>query len=444
MAQNDLKNQNNNQIMEIDITESDEGRIREERAAFQRSTKLLKSPILKMDGQKTPNSAPTQKVKQNMKTITRFMLDAGKSGKSAMEQAVEAVKEMRTYVDDKKNIHNELKTLLLRIELTIDNAEREYLKLSNELAQTTACANQTQQSTPVGAGNTNKKRKTTSPLQAPKIPQVASKNDEPKWRTIQRKEKKPKQKKGAAKPKVVRPKADALAIGIKDGKSETFSDVLKKIKSDPSLVDLGKQVSRIRKSRNGEMLIEFRADSTAKSSTFKEILEKTVGEGTTVKALTQEIVLECLNLDEVTTGDELRSALKTEFALEDQQCDGPIRMRKSYGSTQIATIKMAIPVANKILEVGKVKVGWSVCSLRVSQQPLRCFKCLGFGHQSKNCKGLDRSKACWKCGVDGHQSKDCSSAPKCLLCSENDGNSHPTGSLKCKAYKDAISKRAWR
>jgi hypothetical protein len=97
-------------------------------------------------------------------------------------------------------------------------------------------------------------------------------------------------------------------------------------------------------------------------------------------------------------------------------------------------------VANKLLERGKVKVGWSVCELRASREPLKCFKCLGFGHLSRTCKGPDRTSMCWKCGSTGHKAKDCKSTSlSCVLCTGED-NSHATGSLKCPVYKDAVAK----
>jgi hypothetical protein len=385
------------------------------------------------------------KARSGVAALQKFMQEVNGDDRLAMEQAVSACRELKELCDSKNNLHAVIKTLVVKVEMAISRAEREYHKMSFKLAQAEDYRGTIHETSPVKVGNSTKKRKIGgSNPQTPKTP--LPKVDETKWKTVSKKvkEKKVKIPSTAKKPKVVRPKADALAIGINGGKPESFSDVLKKIRSDPSLLELGEQVSRIRKSRNGEMLIEFRADSTIKSTAFKELVEKSVGEEVTVKALTQEIVLECVNMDEITTGEDLRAAIKKDFGLEDNQCNGVIRMRKAYGATQIGTIKMPITVANKLLKVGKVRVGWSVCSLRISQQPLRCFKCLGFGHQSKNCKGPDRSKACWKCGMEDHKSKDCKNAPKCLLCAENDGNKHPTGSLKCKAYKEAVSKKAWK
>lgn len=81
---------------------------------------------------------------------------------------------------------------------------------------------------------------------------------------------------------------------------------------------MGTQVARIRRTRNGEMLFELKGDDmSVKSSNYKELIAKTLGESATVRALTQEIVVEVRNLDEITTEEELREALIEQFSLGD-------------------------------------------------------------------------------------------------------------------------------
>lgn len=143
---------------------------------------------------------------------------------------------------------------------------------------------------------------------------------------------------------------------------------------------------------------------------------------------------------EVATEEELREALVVEFKLEDPQCIGTIRMRKTYGLTQTGSFKVPVTVANKMTEKGKVKVGWSVCQLRVPQRLLKCYKCLGFNHIATNCRSsIDRRSACWKCGKEGYKSGGCTNLAQCSLCPTND-NEHQTGGIKCKAYQEAMQK----
>ncbi|XP_055633311.1 uncharacterized protein LOC129773692 [Toxorhynchites rutilus septentrionalis] len=75
------------------------------------------------------------------------------------------------------------------------------------------------------------------------------------------------------------------------------------------------------------------------------------------------------------------------------------------------------------------------CASRVE----RCFNCMGFGHQARNCTGPDSSDLCRKCGEKGDVAKNCTKQPRCLLCKLKDGSGHATGGFKCRSYKTALA-----
>lgn len=104
-----------------------------------------------------------------------------------------------------------------------------------------------------------------------------------------------------------------------------------------------------------------------------------------------------------------------------------IHLRNGSAGTQIATIKLPVGEVNKATAVGKIKVGWSVCPLRMYAPPVACFKCFEQEHKSWACEGPDRSKLSRKYGVDGHIAKECNSTLKCLICTANKG--YTTGGL---------------
>lgn len=187
------------------------------------------------------------------------------------------------------------------------------------------------------------------------------------------------------------------------------------------------------------MLFELKKDPAVRSSAFKALVEKSLGEEANVRALSQEKVIECRDMDEITTKEEVESALREHCG----DVSMTIRLRKAYGDMQTAVIRLPTAAANKLLEKGKVKVGWSVCPLRavprIAKQMERCFKCMSFGHQARNCEGPDRSDLCRKCWEKGHVAKDCKKQPRCMLCRKEDGNNHMTGGFQCPAYKKAMA-----
>lgn len=216
-----------------------------------------------------------------------------------------------------------------------------------------------------------------------------------------------------------------------------YLEVLRTIRTAPELKDLGADVQKIRRTRAGDMIFELKKDSKNKSSTYKVLTEKVVGDKAEVRAMAPEANLQCVDLDEITTADDVRIAMKEQFELGD--VDMTIRLRRGPFGTQIAVIKLPVEAADKALRVGKVKVCWSVCSLSLFQQPEMCFRCQEFGHLARNCKGPDRSKLCRRCGEDGHKAQSCRKPPKCLICKNEECRDHVTGGPKCPAFKQAVS-----
>lgn len=116
-------------------------------------------------------------------------------------------------------------------------------------------------------------------------------------------------------------------------------------------------------------------------------------------------------------------------------------LRATPQGTQVALISLPARIAKKIINDGRLRVGWVRCRIYEHLAPIRCFKCLNYGHIARHCKSdVDRTGICLKCGVDGHKAKQCVAKPKCVLCKTDSptGNEHPTGSRSCPAYKEAL------
>lgn len=408
---------------------------------FLRRSKLMKSP-------QGVQSQPDKPLKKSKSAVAVLLHDDDKGQMSGLEYSTKLVNDLSAFVASKNNIHTDVKLLVVKIQKAMLEANKEW-KVYTETTQKKV-AELEGLATPLA--RPKRMRPSPEPLQTPStvkkhrstLKPLKQTGDE-KWEVVKNKRTKPKpaKKPQPREARKVRPKSDALIIGAKDPAS--YAEILRKIKKDPNLKDLGAQVARIRRTKNGEMLFELKGDPSVKSGTYKGLMEQSLNGEATVRALTQEIVVECRNLDEVTTEEELREALIEQFSLGEIGRAAQIRLRKAYSETQIATIRLPVAEANSLLKEGRIRVGWTICHLQVPRtQLLRCYKCLGFGHVAMRCTSTDRSKRCWRCGDEGHFGKTCQKKPKCMLCQEVEGNDHATGSLKCKAYKEARARQGWR
>ena len=98
--------------------------------------------------------------------------------------------------------------------------------------------------------------------------------------------------------------------------------------------------------------------------------------------------------------------------------------------------------ATRLLETGRIKIGFINCRVRTRLMVPRCYKCLGYGHYRINCKGPDRHDCCWKCGKNGHRAGACTDALFYFLCSPQGsrGAAHVPSTALCTAFKTALTK----
>ena len=115
---------------------------------------------------------------------------------------------------------------------------------------------------------------------------------------------------------------------------------------------------------------------------------------------------------------------------------------------RLAIVSVQESEATKLLKVRKLKVGWIICRVRCRIPLVRCFRCLGYGHHARDCKGIDRSNTCYKCGQTGYVAAACDNEPHCALRSEmkvkTPEQMYILGTTKSRASKLALENRKKR
>ncbi|KAL7730176.1 hypothetical protein ACLKA6_016456 [Drosophila palustris] len=163
------------------------------------------------------------------------------------------------------------------------------------------------------------------------------------------------------------------AIIVKCSEATPYSEVLKTVKAAPNLQSLKDSVKTIRKSASGELILRLHRNSDPATEQLHTALSAVFSGKAEVKAMQETVDVEILDIDETTTAEEVLTALFASL-----ESDIPARatphMRKAYGGTQIATLALQPGIANKVLESGKVRIGWVVCRIRRKIDPKRCFR----------------------------------------------------------------------
>lgn len=462
----DTKNKNheekNNEVQEINLVNP-----------FQKSSKLGTSPKgdaadkeQKKTEQATPVAAKTAHFLSALQNLRNVADGTENAVEHKMKKAMETLNELHEFAKDKNNLHKEIKTMIVSARKTMGEIIEDMKgkkvvskdgdtpagKTSSALSGSQAGTPKPQDTPSQGKRRRNidenrtgrsprlKKHRTDDTRKERTPKRADTKEDEGFTVVTHRRSKRPEGRRPEKKVTNRRTRPDAIMIEAANGNS--YADILRKVKSDPNLKEMGENVLRVKRTQKGQLLFEMKREDGQDKKEYQELVEKALGTDVTVRMLTQEATIVCKDIDEITTKEEVLAAIQDQLQ---GIIDGAAikSLRATYGGTQTAVICLPIDKAKKLLAVGKVKIGWTICRIRESVRPMTCFKCLDFGHMAKDCKNPDRSKLCRRCGQEGHIAAKCQKEPICLLCGDKAEGSqgHITGSSRCPRYRTAANHR---
>ncbi|KAH8349293.1 hypothetical protein KR059_002953, partial [Drosophila kikkawai] len=159
----------------------------------------------------------------------------------------------------------------------------------------------------------------------------------------------------ARKPRTARSTRPDAVIVHASGKS--YSEVLAMVtrREDKQLSDLGRCVSKVRRTNNGNLLLEVAKGSAESATTMRESIEKVLGDIASVRATTEDskvLVLEVRNIDPIATKQEVCAALAGQLNFEAERVK--VRsMRRSFAETQTAIISLPVSLAKALLHRGE-------------------------------------------------------------------------------------------
>lgn len=164
-------------------------------------------------------------------------------------------------------------------------------------------------------------------------------------------------------------------------------------------------IRNVRKTVNGDMLVEFSRDSTDRLK-VRNSIAKSLGEEVLAILLAATSWIAVRDLEELVDKNEVGEALATQFGVKVAKITVERLFPTSRG-TQIAVVKLPTGRVLGVIRTGRVKVSFVSCRVREWANVKTCFSCLVDGHIANNCTGADRSALCSRCGSPSHKRTDC-------------------------------------
>lgn len=202
-----------------------------------------------------------------------------------------------------------------------------------------------------------------------------------------------------------RTRARPSAIMVDIVNENDFPALAKRIKSGMDGKLVGNMITGMRKARNGGLLLEIRGDDSSVEAIKTEVA-RTTGEIANVRVLQQKTLVEIRDIDSWSDKADIVESIARDTTIEKDSIN-IVSLRTAYRS-QTALVLLPMSQARLIVAKGRLKISVVSCRVRLAEKRrARCFKCLAFGHEAKDCNGIDRKLNCRRCGKTEHVAKDC-------------------------------------
>lgn len=207
-------------------------------------------------------------------------------------------------------------------------------------------------------------------------------------------------------------------------------------------------VSKVVSTKNGGVVIHC---NKSESEKFKQLATSKLGDKYEVKQLpTLHPRVKIVGMSEKYDAEVLIKFIKLQNknVVDDTSVCSVINIECLRKNSRIyqALIQVDIATYGRLMDHGKLFVGYDYCTIYDGIGLKRCYKCCNFNHIAKNCHEVLPS--CPKC-AGSHYLKECKSNDlKCILCSNfqaahgtlNVDSNHACFDNKCPVYTEALKR----
>lgn len=156
------------------------------------------------------------------------------------------------------------------------------------------------------------------------------------------------------------------AVLVKRG-DESFADTVQKVKRNVRADAIGESITKMRETRNGDLLIEVKGGAVM-AEVIRDEVQRTCGTDNVIQLMGQRSIVELRDLDCTIVETDIQEALTREFGVNETKI---INLRKTFGGEQAAIVLVPAGVATELVTRGRIRVGIVYCRARVAVRRLR-------------------------------------------------------------------------
>lgn len=212
----------------------------------------------------------------------------------------------------------------------------------------------------------------------------------------------------------------------------SYANILREMRKKIDIEQVGIRVKSAEKTVEGNVKLKI-VKRKGNGEDLKKAIEERLTDVVKAEIIDRRRKVYIIDLDEETSIEEVQEAVQTETKgslgknLQIKMSAKPNTRKRQY-----AELLLPPKEANELLSAQRIKVGWSRCRIVERMAPVKCFRCLEFGHYASECRSAEeRRDMCLKCGERGHQVKECENGVYCYVCRVK---GHRADGMSCPTY----------
>jgi hypothetical protein len=240
----------------------------------------------------------------------------------------------------------------------------------------------------------------------------------------------------------LKPSKDVVILKPKSSQNANVTFETLQDKINPEEVQVG--ITKVKRLRNGSVAIACCNQEEA-NKLEEEVKTKMGKEYEVKKVKPHNPKIKIVGFNNEMTEEELKQCLINQnSSLKNMK--GLFRMIvcKKMKNNYFAIIEVDPLTYSTFINLKSVFVKWKACSVFEHVNIIRCYKCGGFNHMSKNCQ--IKEILCLNCGKAGHTESECHNNTVCINCSKlNNINNinikvnHSRFDYECEAYRRQVA-----
>ncbi|KAI5739905.1 hypothetical protein M8J77_024851 [Diaphorina citri] len=226
---------------------------------------------------------------------------------------------------------------------------------------------------------------------------------------------------------------EVLIIKPSSTSNISYADMTKKLREVEKNVfpeTMGVNITNVKKYKEDSLMITTKKGG---AEILKTEIISSHGDQLTINIPKEDRTLMIIGIDALAEESDIEYGLMKALGVESKTNIEIKSVKLARNGTQMSEITVSAEYSIKLLELKKIKIGWTLCSVEKKFHIPRCYNCLRMGHLAKNCASeKEEGQKCFNCMEQGHTTQNCQNRSFCPQCNKG---GHRPDTMACPLFR---------